>query len=117
VPFVQEIERDLELSQLQASVARTEPRFRLAAVVAEFAEILRQSYWAKGSAIADLVPMARQVARELPDDPTVAELVRLIEKSQRLEETMSPAERTDRDRLAQDQAPVFPHFPPSGTWR
>ncbi|MCA9728533.1 MAG: von Willebrand factor type A domain-containing protein [Candidatus Eisenbacteria bacterium] len=112
VPLVQEIEQPLRLDQLATDVSRTTPRFRLAAVVAELAEILRQSYWAKGQTIDEILPMTRDVARELQDDPDVVELLRLVERARSLEATMSPSERVDRDRIADGQRPVPPYFPP-----
>jgi len=49
--------RKLYLSELAASWEKASPGFRLAALVGQFAEILRQSPWAKG----DLNEVARQV--------------------------------------------------------
>ena len=111
-PLVQEIEQALTLDRIARSIDRTSARFRLAAVVAEYAEILRQSYWAKGQTIDQILPMARAVARELQDDPDVTEFLRLVEKAQYLEETMSPEERNERERFAEGQPPMPPYFPP-----
>ena len=57
----------------------TVPQFRLAAAVAEFAEILRESPHARGSDAADLGPMVRAVAAELPLDSRISELRALVE--------------------------------------
>lgn len=111
-PLVQEIQQELTLDRIESSIDRTSPRFRLAAVVAEYAEILRQSYWAKGRTIDEILPMTREVARLLQDDSEVTEFLRLVEKAQYLEETMSPDERADRERFAEGQPPAPPYFPP-----
>ena len=43
----------------------TDATFRMDAAVAEFAEILRHSYWAKGSDLANVVGLAKNAARDL----------------------------------------------------
>lgn len=47
--------------------------FQLAAVVAEYAEVLRQSYWAQDSSLSDVAAEAVRVLRLAPDDADVAE--------------------------------------------
>jgi Ca-activated chloride channel family protein len=76
------------------SVAAAAQRFadapwalRLAAVVAEFAEVLRGSYWAKDSKPADLLALARPLERDSDNDPDVKELVGLIAKAARLKDS------------------------------
>jgi hypothetical protein len=54
---------------------------RVQAVVAEFAEILRGSYWAKESRLVDLIPVADGLAAALPGDPQVRELADLIRRA------------------------------------
>ncbi len=74
-----------EVVELSHSFARsdllrleeTTPRFRLDAAVAEFAEILRHSYWAKDASLEAVLSLASQAAQELPNDPDVAEFVSL----------------------------------------
>jgi len=62
--------------------------FRLATVAAEFAEILRKSYWAKGAKLTDTLKRARFLSNEKPSDSDIIELVDLISKAnQLLEET------------------------------
>ena len=56
-------------------------------MVAEFAEILRDSYWARGSSLDELFRRAQLVAAEQRDSrraQDVAELVSLIGKAARL---------------------------------
>ena len=61
-------------------------RFQLAAVVAEYAEVLRESYWARGSSLADVAWEARRIAEYLPHDADVAEFVSLVERASDLYE-------------------------------
>ena len=54
---------------------------RAQAVAAEFAEILRGSYWAKENRLADLVPVADGLVAEMPGDPLVRDLADMIRKA------------------------------------
>jgi hypothetical protein len=47
-------------------------------VVAECAEVLRESYWAQDSTLSGVLEEARRVAPLLPDDPDVVEFVELM---------------------------------------
>jgi Ca-activated chloride channel family protein len=81
-----EIEHAVEASSERASFAQASARFRLSACVAEFAEVLRDSYWARG---ADLLATAKVVeeqlaAGELGQEQDVVELVALMKKADAL---------------------------------
>ncbi|HAE60010.1 MAG TPA: hypothetical protein DCG54_11050, partial [Anaerolineae bacterium] len=52
-------------------------------IVAEYAEVLRESYWAQESDIGDVLSQARRVADELPRDPDVDEFLELVRKANR----------------------------------
>ena len=65
-------------------LAETTPRFRLDAAVAEFAEILRHSYWADDESLKGVLELTRDVAQELPGDPDVDEFVRLVVRADKL---------------------------------
>jgi Ca-activated chloride channel family protein len=69
---VEEVARDLWLDEFHSDLRRTSPSWRLTAAVAEYAEILRGSYWAKGGSLQDVLALARQASREL-DDRTALE--------------------------------------------
>jgi len=58
--------------------------FRLATVAAEFADILRKSYWAKGARLSDTLHRAQAVLHERPSDADIIELVDLISKANQL---------------------------------
>ncbi len=57
--------------------------FRLAAVVAQFAEVLRDSYWARGDSYADLLKEADRLAEE-STDARVAEFRDLVQHARPL---------------------------------
>ena len=73
-----ELERGLSRSELARSFEDTDPRFQLSAVVAEYAEILRGSYWAQEGNLTDVGAHASRVKRLLEGDPDVAELADLV---------------------------------------
>jgi Ca-activated chloride channel homolog len=78
-----EMERKLYLSGLAPSWGAASPGFRLAALVAQFAEILKGSPWAR----ADLAEVARQVRdaqKGLPKSAKTSELADLVEKAARI---------------------------------
>jgi len=84
---VEEIEQTLLLNQLAGDFASGTVWMRTQAVAAEFAEILRGSFWAKESRLADLVPVADGLAAEMPGDPLVRDLAEMIRKAADLQAT------------------------------
>ena len=79
-----ELSRAFNTEQLAASFEQSAPTFRLAAVVAELAEILRESYWALDGSLETLAQTAADVQRLFPEDADVAELVHLIKQASAL---------------------------------
>lgn len=88
-PQVREIEQRFDVASLGRRFEDAAPRFRVDAAVAEFAEILRGSYWAKESRLSDVLSVARSAARGLHDDATV-EFVRLVGKAAALSGRAKP---------------------------
>lgn len=96
---VQEIAAVLDSRQLCRRFESASPSFRLDAAAAEFAEILRGSYWAKESRPADVIPVAQRAAEDLrraswggvdPRAPqAAAELVSMLAQATRLEGQLS----------------------------
>jgi chorismate mutase len=72
-------------ADLHPLFATAPARLRLAAAVAEFAEILSRYPWTANHRIADVLPMVRQLAQELHADPEVVELANLVERTASLE--------------------------------
>jgi Ca-activated chloride channel family protein len=81
---VTESARSIARADFAPSFKEASARFQLAAVVAEYAEILRESYWAKESSLEDVVWEARRIAEYLPGDPEVAEFASLVERANSL---------------------------------
>ncbi len=86
---VQEIEKMMVLSDFTAEFSRTSPSFQLAVVVAQYAEVLRSSYWAKeaGTSLNEIANEAQRLAKLLTRDSDVQEFARLTARSIELTET------------------------------
>ena len=78
---VTEIDRQLTTADLSTAWDQAAPRLRAASVAAEFAEILRKSYWARGSHLADLIPPVTHLVSELPADQDIIELSQMIRRA------------------------------------
>jgi len=91
-PQVREMERRFSVGDLSRRFEDAAPRFRMDAAVAEFAEILRGSYWAREGRLSDVLSVARTAAASLRDD-TSAEFVSLVEKAAALKAQSQPEER------------------------
>jgi len=83
---VVEISRPVAQADFAPTFWEASPHFQLAAVVAEYAEVLRNSYWAKGSSLEDVAQEAHRVAEYLPGDEDVIEFVGLVERAASLSE-------------------------------
>lgn len=81
---VSEFEESIVVKDLRESFDDATIGFKLAATVAEFAEILRESHWARGASLDAVLKRAQQTSRELEDDARVIELVDLIARARRL---------------------------------
>ena len=81
---VTEFKSPIGTGKLNRNFDGSSKQFRLAATVAEFAEILRHSYWAKGAKLETVLKQAQDLAEELKGDSDVIELIDLISKASRL---------------------------------
>jgi len=81
---VMEISREFYRGQISAAFEEASPRFQLDAAVAEYAEILRESYWALEGSMEDVRAVAGRVSRLLPDDPDVTEFLDLVTQAARI---------------------------------
>ncbi len=72
---------------LARSWSRAKPSLRLAAVVAEFAEILRGSYWAKTGDLTRVLQEANKVAAAKAGDGAVAEFAEMVSEAVKLQPT------------------------------
>ena len=78
---VTELSQDFDSSDMAASFSAAVPHFQWDVVVAEYAEVLRGSYWAEGSTLAAVLEEAEAVSRLLPNAPEVAEFVHLVRRA------------------------------------
>lgn len=76
-----EIERTIGLGDVRSQWELASPRFRLAGTVAQYAEFLRRSVHARGDSYDDLRQRAAALARELREDPMVAEFRDLADRT------------------------------------
>ena len=74
---VVEIDQEFHHSDLAATFEETAPTFQLSAVVAEFAEVLRGSYWAREGSLQAVAEEARRVQLLLPELTEVSDFTSL----------------------------------------
>jgi Ca-activated chloride channel family protein len=93
---VEEIEHAIPANAVTDKFDKAPPAYRLQAVAAEFAEILRGSYWARESSLSDLRDEAESVAdaldRGTEQRDKAEELIRLIRKAGQLREELESRE-------------------------
>ncbi len=83
-----ETSRRISPGEFRSEFANASAQFKLAAAAAEFAEILRKSYWAKGSELKDVLALVKEISNEM-DSPDVIELMSLISKAQQYEQQLA----------------------------
>ena len=81
---VTETSHELQREELVPEFRQASARFQLAAVVAEYAEVLRESYWAQDGSLERVASEARRVREALPGDIDVAEFVDLVTRAYQL---------------------------------
>lgn len=75
---VHEASENFNRRDLRGRFEDASPRFQLAATVAQYAEVLRESYWAQHTSMRDVQYHADRVGGMLQDDPDVTEFARLV---------------------------------------
>ena len=78
-----ETSQSFSTDQLASSFNRTDPHFQWSVLVAEYAEVLRNSYWASNISLYDLQAEAERVSNRLNEDEDVAEFVNLMHQAVR----------------------------------
>ena len=73
-----EVDKNFNINDLNEHFESASPRFQLAATVAQYAEVLRRSYWAQHTTLNDVRYHADRVGGILRDDPEVTEFARLV---------------------------------------
>ena len=87
-----EIEEPITRGQVSKSWSGVAPQAKLAALIAEFAEILRGSYWSKGSTMSALEREVAELEPSFEGNESFAEFHRLVGLAAKLE---SPATASD----------------------
>jgi Ca-activated chloride channel homolog len=75
---------DIERDDLVADFEEAGPRFQLAATVAAWGEVLRDSHWGEDISLDEVAHWADHLAERLPDDADVAEFAALARKAAHL---------------------------------
>ena len=80
-----ELNQEFQHSDLAATFEETTPTFQLSAVAAEFAEVLRGSYWAREGSLQAVAEEARRVQLLLPEMSEVSDFASLAIQATSLE--------------------------------
>jgi len=81
---VVEISQDYDTNQIAFDFEEADPYFQRAVVVAEYAEILKGSYWAEESSMDDVYDEARRISEYIYRDGAMEEFVDLVREARRL---------------------------------
>ncbi|MFW6158598.1 MAG: vWA domain-containing protein, partial [Planctomycetota bacterium] len=79
-----EVKRDIGTGDAAASFDNADPSLRLAACAAEFAEILRHSYWAREGRLDDVLALAKKCESNFDRRDDVKEFTTLVAKAKQL---------------------------------
>jgi Ca-activated chloride channel family protein len=80
---VVEMSKDFQVNDLARSFERADPYFQRTVIVAEYAEILKESYWAEDSSLDDVYREAVRVSEYFGRDEDMSELLELIRRAGR----------------------------------
>jgi Ca-activated chloride channel homolog len=81
---VVELSKDFSTDELQREFEYAAPYFQRDVAVAEYAEILKKSYWAEGSSLAHVYHEAERISELLPPDEEMGEFMELIRSAYHL---------------------------------
>jgi Ca-activated chloride channel family protein len=81
---VVELSQDFDTAEMAPRFEDASPYFQRAVVVAEYAEILKESYWAEENTLRDVYREAERIAELLYHDEAMQEFVELIRQAMRL---------------------------------
>jgi Ca-activated chloride channel family protein len=83
---VVEISRDFNTDEMAYRFEDASPYFQRAVVVAEYAEILKESYWAEESTLSEVYREAERILELLPFDEAMQEFVNLVRQARQLKD-------------------------------
>jgi Ca-activated chloride channel family protein len=81
---VTELSQDFGVSQMASDFREADPYFQRAVVVAEYAEILKDSYWAEDGSLLEVYREAERIAEYLYRDDVMDEFVELVREARRM---------------------------------
>lgn len=81
---VTEFNRKYNTGEIKKSFDEASDSFKLASATAEFAEILRKSYWAKDGDLDKVLKVVKSLGANQADNPDVKELINLIATAKKL---------------------------------
>ena len=81
---VVELSRDFDSSEFANEFQEADPYFQRSVVVAEYAEILKKSYWAENSTLSTVYREAERISEYLPWDEDMGEFMELIRRATHL---------------------------------
>ena len=76
---IRELHRSIAPESFATQFSEASPTFQLSAVVAEYAELLKGSYWARDNSLTTVWNDAMEIGRLFPRDNDVAEFIDLVE--------------------------------------
>jgi len=88
----QVLEQVVATGQVSPSFDAAQDRLQLMALVAEFAEILGGSQWARDNSFATLVPLANKLAIRMSADEAVVEFAQLVQRAAIIEAASATTE-------------------------
>jgi Ca-activated chloride channel family protein len=86
---VVELTKPFRQNDFLTDVKQSSASFRFIAAVAEYAEILRESYWAQEGSLIEVERLARSAQQEFGNDGDVTEFMQLLSKAIQLKEDVS----------------------------
>jgi Ca-activated chloride channel homolog len=78
---VVELSKDFRVGDLERSFERANPYFQRTVIVAEYAEILKASYWAEGSSLRDVYREALRVSEYFSRDEDMSDLLDMMRRA------------------------------------
>ena len=81
---VREINGNFNTWDLTANFESSSPHYRLAVLVAFYAEVLRESPWVRGLSLYEIYNWVTGLTAEIPWDPEVAEFVDLVGRASQI---------------------------------
>jgi Ca-activated chloride channel family protein len=79
-----ELAKDFDAGELGRDFDYADPYFQRSVIVAEYAEILKKSYWAEESSLSDVYHEAVRLSELLPEDELMTEFLDLIRRASHL---------------------------------